>query len=73
MMFLSFCTGSSLTDCSHLPPEQRRKKLLARIKNLNEEIQREREQSYRGRGVARVWAVPALVWAGAGTVCLSPP
>ncbi|MEQ2249567.1 Formin-binding protein 1-like [Ilyodon furcidens] len=49
MMFLSFCTlslklGSSLTDCSHLPPEQRRKKLLARIKNLNQEIQREREQ-----------------------------
>uniref|UniRef100_A0A8D3DHI2 Formin-binding protein 1-like n=1 Tax=Scophthalmus maximus TaxID=52904 RepID=A0A8D3DHI2_SCOMX len=31
-------------DCSHLPPEQRRKKLQTRINNINEEIQREREQ-----------------------------
>uniref|UniRef100_A0A3Q4I3K1 Formin binding protein 1a n=1 Tax=Neolamprologus brichardi TaxID=32507 RepID=A0A3Q4I3K1_NEOBR len=31
-------------DCSHLPPEQRRKKLQGRINNINQEIQREREQ-----------------------------
>ncbi|XP_038132530.1 formin-binding protein 1-like isoform X2 [Cyprinodon tularosa] len=41
---LSLKLGSSLTDCSHLPPEQRRKKLLTRINNINQEIQREREQ-----------------------------
>uniref|UniRef100_A0A8D3C234 Formin-binding protein 1-like n=1 Tax=Scophthalmus maximus TaxID=52904 RepID=A0A8D3C234_SCOMX len=34
----------SPADCSHLPPEQRRKKLQTRINNINEEIQREREQ-----------------------------
>ncbi|KAG7214276.1 hypothetical protein INR49_023196 [Caranx melampygus] len=37
--------GSSPADCSHLPPEQRRKKLQTRINNINQEIQREREQS----------------------------
>uniref|UniRef100_A0A3Q0RGM5 Formin binding protein 1a n=1 Tax=Amphilophus citrinellus TaxID=61819 RepID=A0A3Q0RGM5_AMPCI len=31
-------------DCSHLPPEQRRKKLQSRINSINQEIQREREQ-----------------------------
>uniref|UniRef100_A0A673AIU6 Formin binding protein 1a n=1 Tax=Sphaeramia orbicularis TaxID=375764 RepID=A0A673AIU6_9TELE len=36
--------GSSPADCSHLPPEQRRKKLQNRISNINQEIQREREQ-----------------------------
>ncbi|XP_024660365.1 formin-binding protein 1 isoform X3 [Maylandia zebra] len=36
--------GSSPADCSHLPPEQRRKKLQGRIININQEIQREREQ-----------------------------
>uniref|UniRef100_A0A671V0L2 Formin-binding protein 1-like n=1 Tax=Sparus aurata TaxID=8175 RepID=A0A671V0L2_SPAAU len=36
--------GSSPADCSHLPPEQRRKKLQTRINNINQEIQREREQ-----------------------------
>uniref|UniRef100_A0A667Z6U9 Formin binding protein 1a n=1 Tax=Myripristis murdjan TaxID=586833 RepID=A0A667Z6U9_9TELE len=36
--------GSAPEDCSHLPPEQRRKKLQTRISNINREIQREREQ-----------------------------
>uniref|UniRef100_A0A8C2WQI8 Formin binding protein 1 n=1 Tax=Cyclopterus lumpus TaxID=8103 RepID=A0A8C2WQI8_CYCLU len=36
------CSGPA--DCSHLPPEQRRKKLQTRINNINQEIQREREQ-----------------------------
>uniref|UniRef100_A0AAQ4S898 Formin binding protein 1a n=1 Tax=Gasterosteus aculeatus aculeatus TaxID=481459 RepID=A0AAQ4S898_GASAC len=36
--------GSAPADCSHLPPEQRRKKLQSRINNINEEIQKEREQ-----------------------------
>uniref|UniRef100_A0AAQ5YY47 Formin binding protein 1a n=1 Tax=Amphiprion ocellaris TaxID=80972 RepID=A0AAQ5YY47_AMPOC len=36
--------GSSPADCSHLPPEQRRKKLQSRINSMNQEIQREREQ-----------------------------
>ncbi|KAL3975185.1 kelch-like protein 33 [Sarotherodon galilaeus] len=36
--------GSNPADCSHLPPEQRRKKLQGRINNINQEIQREREQ-----------------------------
>uniref|UniRef100_A0A3P8VIQ1 Formin-binding protein 1-like n=1 Tax=Cynoglossus semilaevis TaxID=244447 RepID=A0A3P8VIQ1_CYNSE len=36
--------GSSPADCSHLPPEQRRKKLQTRINNINQEIQREKEQ-----------------------------
>uniref|UniRef100_A0A8C6PCB9 Formin binding protein 1 n=1 Tax=Nothobranchius furzeri TaxID=105023 RepID=A0A8C6PCB9_NOTFU len=35
---------SSPADCSHLPPEQRRKKLQIRINNINQEIQREKEQ-----------------------------
>ncbi|XP_076747337.1 formin-binding protein 1 isoform X1 [Maylandia zebra] len=41
---LSLKLGSSPADCSHLPPEQRRKKLQGRIININQEIQREREQ-----------------------------
>ncbi|TDH13418.1 hypothetical protein EPR50_G00057230 [Perca flavescens] len=41
---LSLKLGSGPADCSHLPPEQRRKKLQTRINNINEEIQREREQ-----------------------------
>ncbi|XP_063344937.1 formin-binding protein 1a isoform X1 [Pelmatolapia mariae] len=41
---LSLKLGSSPADCSHLPPEQRRKKLQGRINNMNQEIQREREQ-----------------------------
>ncbi|KAK1876187.1 Formin-binding protein 1 like [Dissostichus eleginoides] len=36
--------GSGPADCSHLPPEQRRKKLQSRMNNINQEIQREREQ-----------------------------
>lgn len=38
--------GSGPADCSHLPPEQRQKKLQSRINNINQEIQREREQRY---------------------------
>ncbi|XP_075879244.1 formin-binding protein 1-like [Nelusetta ayraudi] len=41
---LSLKLGSSPADCSHLPPEQRQKKLQSRINNINQEIQREREQ-----------------------------
>ncbi|XP_071394705.1 formin-binding protein 1-like, partial [Centroberyx affinis] len=41
---LSLKLGSGPEDCSHLPPEQRRKKLQTRISNINREIQREREQ-----------------------------
>lgn len=36
-------------DCSHLPPEQRRKKLQSRINNISQEIQREKEQRYENR------------------------
>uniref|UniRef100_A0AAX7V2Y3 Formin binding protein 1a n=1 Tax=Astatotilapia calliptera TaxID=8154 RepID=A0AAX7V2Y3_ASTCA len=42
--FIRKTKGSSPADCSHLPPEQRRKKLQGRIININQEIQREREQ-----------------------------
>ncbi|XP_040898311.1 formin-binding protein 1-like [Toxotes jaculatrix] len=41
---LSLRLGSGPADCSHLPPEQRRKKLQTRINNINQELQREREQ-----------------------------
>ncbi|XP_060928045.1 formin-binding protein 1-like [Limanda limanda] len=41
---LSLKLGSSPADCSHLSPEQRRKKLQTKINNINEEIQGEREQ-----------------------------
>ncbi|XP_045891012.1 formin-binding protein 1-like [Micropterus dolomieu] len=41
---LSLKLGSGPADCSHLPPEQRRKKLQTRLNNINQEIQREREQ-----------------------------
>uniref|UniRef100_A0A1A8SDS6 Formin binding protein 1 n=1 Tax=Nothobranchius rachovii TaxID=451742 RepID=A0A1A8SDS6_9TELE len=41
---LSLKLVSSPADCSHLPPEQRRKKLQIRINNINQEIQREKEQ-----------------------------
>ncbi|KAM3867866.1 formin-binding protein 1a [Diretmus argenteus] len=41
---LSLKLGSGPEDYSHLPPDQRRKKLQTRISNINREIQREREQ-----------------------------
>ncbi|CAF90024.1 unnamed protein product, partial [Tetraodon nigroviridis] len=37
--------GLAPADCSHLPPEQRRKKLQSRIHNISQEIQREKGQS----------------------------
>uniref|UniRef100_A0AAZ3S691 Formin binding protein 1 n=1 Tax=Oncorhynchus tshawytscha TaxID=74940 RepID=A0AAZ3S691_ONCTS len=36
--------GSGPEDCSHLPPEQRRKKLQAKINDINKEIQKEMDQ-----------------------------
>ncbi|XP_072559277.1 formin-binding protein 1a isoform X13 [Paramormyrops kingsleyae] len=36
--------GSGPEDCSHLPPEQRRKKLQAKVDDLNKEIQKEVDQ-----------------------------
>ncbi|KAM4615732.1 formin-binding protein 1a [Polymixia lowei] len=41
---LSLKLGSGPEDCSHLPSEQRRKKLEKRISNMRLEIQREREK-----------------------------
>ncbi|KAM6954196.1 formin-binding protein 1a [Aplochiton taeniatus] len=41
---LSLKLGSGPEDCSHLPPEQRRKKLQARINDLNRDIQKELDQ-----------------------------
>lgn len=41
---LSLKLSSSPADCSHLPPEQRRKKLQHRLQNISHEIQREKEQ-----------------------------
>ncbi|XP_061749865.1 formin-binding protein 1-like isoform X3 [Nerophis ophidion] len=41
---LSLKLGSAPADCSHLPAEQRRKKLQSRIGDIGQEIQREREQ-----------------------------
>uniref|UniRef100_A0A8C6U3L5 Formin-binding protein 1-like n=1 Tax=Neogobius melanostomus TaxID=47308 RepID=A0A8C6U3L5_9GOBI len=41
---LSLKLSSSPADCSHLPPEQRRKKLQHRLENISHEIQREKEQ-----------------------------
>ncbi|XP_077377162.1 formin-binding protein 1a [Festucalex cinctus] len=41
---LSLKLGSAPADCSHLPVEQRRKKLENRIEHIEEEILREREQ-----------------------------
>ncbi|XP_054629741.1 formin-binding protein 1-like [Dunckerocampus dactyliophorus] len=41
---LSLKLGSAPADCSHLPAEQRRKKLQSRINDISQEIQREREQ-----------------------------
>uniref|UniRef100_A0A4W3HHS3 Formin-binding protein 1-like n=1 Tax=Callorhinchus milii TaxID=7868 RepID=A0A4W3HHS3_CALMI len=38
------CGGSPLEDFSHLPPEQRRKKLQQRIDELNRELQKEIDQ-----------------------------
>lgn len=36
--------GSGPEDFSHLPPEQRRKKLQAKIDDLNKDIQKEMDQ-----------------------------
>uniref|UniRef100_A0A8C8MMC4 Formin-binding protein 1-like n=1 Tax=Oncorhynchus tshawytscha TaxID=74940 RepID=A0A8C8MMC4_ONCTS len=36
--------GSGPEDCSHLPPEQRRKKLQAKINDINKELQKEVDQ-----------------------------
>ncbi|XP_041756333.1 formin-binding protein 1 isoform X4 [Coregonus clupeaformis] len=41
---LSLKLGSGPEDCSHLPPEQRRKKLQAKISDINKEIQKEMDQ-----------------------------
>ncbi|XP_077416893.1 formin-binding protein 1a isoform X2 [Vanacampus margaritifer] len=41
---LSLKLGTAPADCSHLPAEQRRKKLENRIQRIEEEILREREQ-----------------------------
>ncbi|XP_069039480.1 formin-binding protein 1 isoform X22 [Lepisosteus oculatus] len=41
---LSLKLGSGPEDFSHLPPEQRRKKLQAKIDDLNKEIQKEMDQ-----------------------------
>ncbi|XP_048839914.1 formin-binding protein 1a isoform X10 [Brienomyrus brachyistius] len=41
---LSLKLGSGPEDCSHLPPEQRRKKLQAKVDDLNKEIQKEVDQ-----------------------------
>ncbi|XP_051923865.1 formin-binding protein 1-like isoform X2 [Hippocampus zosterae] len=41
---LSLKLGSAPADCSHLPVEQRRKKLQNRIHHIGQEILREREQ-----------------------------
>ncbi|KAF7642520.1 hypothetical protein LDENG_00256320, partial [Lucifuga dentata] len=41
---LSLKLGSAAADCTHLPPEQRRKKLQTRINNIDHEIQKEQEQ-----------------------------
>uniref|UniRef100_H3CB29 Formin binding protein 1a n=1 Tax=Tetraodon nigroviridis TaxID=99883 RepID=H3CB29_TETNG len=41
---LSLKLGLAPADCSHLPPEQRRKKLQSRIHNISQEIQREKGQ-----------------------------
>lgn len=38
--------GTALEDFSHLPPEQRRKKLQQRIDELNRELQKESDQKY---------------------------
>ncbi|CDQ65980.1 unnamed protein product [Oncorhynchus mykiss] len=39
-----FNRGSGPEDCSHLPPEQRRKKLQAKINDINKELQKEVDQ-----------------------------
>uniref|UniRef100_A0A8C8MNN4 Formin-binding protein 1-like n=1 Tax=Oncorhynchus tshawytscha TaxID=74940 RepID=A0A8C8MNN4_ONCTS len=41
---LSLKLGSGPEDCSHLPPEQRRKKLQAKINDINKELQKEVDQ-----------------------------
>uniref|UniRef100_A0AAY5L738 Formin binding protein 1a n=1 Tax=Esox lucius TaxID=8010 RepID=A0AAY5L738_ESOLU len=42
--FIKRNKGSGPEDCSHLPPEQRRKKLHAKIIDINKEIQKEIDQ-----------------------------
>lgn len=46
IVFLSFFNhqAPSLEDFSHLPPEQRRKRLQQRIDELNKELQKEMDQ-----------------------------
>lgn len=39
-----FLKAPSLEDFSHLPPEQRRKRLLQRIEELHKELQKEMDQ-----------------------------
>uniref|UniRef100_A0A8K9V4B2 Formin binding protein 1b n=1 Tax=Oncorhynchus mykiss TaxID=8022 RepID=A0A8K9V4B2_ONCMY len=43
-VFISLHKGSGPEDFSHLPPEQRRKKLQAKIDDLNKDIQKEMDQ-----------------------------
>lgn len=44
---LLFSQGSGPEDFSHLPPEQRRKKLQGKLDELNKDIQKEMDQRYR--------------------------
>lgn len=43
-LLLHLLQGSGPEDFSHLPPEQRRKKLQAKIDDLNKDIQKEMDQ-----------------------------
>lgn len=48
-LHLSTCSslqGSGPEDFSHLPPEQRRKKLQGKLDDLNKDIQKEMDQRY---------------------------
>lgn len=42
--------GSGPEDFSHLPPEQRRKKLQGKLDELNKDIQKEMDQRYLFEG-----------------------
>lgn len=44
---ICFCQAPSLEDYSHLPPEQRRKRLQQKIEELQKELQREIDRSDR--------------------------
>lgn len=67
---LSYSQGSGPEDFSHLPPEQRRKKLQGKIDEINKDIQKEMDQRYFNV-LNIVWRSPSFLFM-TNNICVHP-